>query len=115
MAIKTIKILGAVVELPAEQHCQFSPFGPLYEVNTLDWQCYLAGSSKTAPKILIFSMAIGADYSFELISIETYAPQFIGHNNVFLDSVDSKDSQGIPQEFPGIPGNDLIPRTFKKL
>jgi len=54
MAIEKIKILGAVLELPAKQHCQFSPFGPLYEVNGLDWQCYLAGSSKTAPRIFIF-------------------------------------------------------------
>ena len=30
---------------------------------------------------------LGADYSFELILIETYAPQFIGHNKVFLGSV----------------------------
>ena len=64
MAIEKIKILGAVLELPAKQHCQFSPFGPHYEVNGLDWQCYLAGSSKMAPRILIFSMAMGADYSF---------------------------------------------------
>ena len=28
MAIEKIKILGAVFELPAKQHCQFSPFGP---------------------------------------------------------------------------------------
>ena len=34
-------------------------------------------------------MAMGADYSFELISIETYAPQFIGDNKIFLGSVDS--------------------------
>ena len=32
-------------------------------------------------------MAMGADYSFELISIETYAPQFIRYNKLFLDSV----------------------------
>ena len=32
-------------------------------------------------------MAMGADYSFELIFIETYAPQFIGHNELFLGSV----------------------------
>ena len=32
-------------------------------------------------------MAMGAYYSFELISIETYAPQFIGHNKLFLGSV----------------------------
>ena len=47
----------------------------------------LAGSSKMAPKILIFSIAMDADYSLELISIETYAPQFIGHNKIFLGSV----------------------------
>jgi hypothetical protein len=41
MAIEKIKILGAVLELPAKQHCQFSPFGPIFEVNGLDWQCYL--------------------------------------------------------------------------
>ena len=28
MAIEKIKILGVVLELPAKQHCQFSPFGP---------------------------------------------------------------------------------------
>ena len=32
-------------------------------------------------------MAMGADYSIELISIETYASQFIGHNKIFLGSV----------------------------
>jgi hypothetical protein len=32
-------------------------------------------------------MAMGADYSFELIYIETYAAQFIGHNKLFLGSV----------------------------
>ena len=37
--------------------------------NGLNWQCCLAGSSKTAPTILIFSIVIGADYSFELITI----------------------------------------------
>jgi hypothetical protein len=37
MAIEKIKILGAVLELPAKQHCQFSPFGPIFEVNGLDW------------------------------------------------------------------------------
>ena len=42
--------------------------------------------SKTAPRILIFSIAMGADNSFVLISIETYAPQFIGHNKFFLGS-----------------------------
>ena len=87
MAIEKIKILGAVLELPAKQHCQFSPFGPLYEVNGLDWQCYLAGSSKTAPRILIFSIAIGADYSFDIKSGFSIAPAFSLHNNFDIASV----------------------------
>ena len=68
MAIEKIKILGAVLELLAKLH---SPFGPFFAVNALDWQCCLAGSTKTAARILIFSIAMGADYSSELNSIET--------------------------------------------
>ena len=30
------------------------PIRPNVEVNGLDWQCFLAGNSKTAPRILIF-------------------------------------------------------------
>ena len=30
---------------------------------------------------------MGPDYSFELTSIETYVPQFIGYNKFFLGSV----------------------------
>ena len=66
MAIEKIKMLGADLELPGKQHYQFSPFGPIFEVDGLDWQCYLAGSSKTSPRIWIFSIAIGADYSYEV-------------------------------------------------
>ena len=32
-------------------------------------------------------MTMGAEYSFELISIETYSPQFVGLNKLFLGSV----------------------------
>ena len=60
MALEKIKILGVVLELPAKQHCQSSPFTSYWP----NWQCCLAGSSKTAPRILIFSMAMGAEYSF---------------------------------------------------
>ena len=44
------------------------PIKPIYRKNGpngLNWQCSLAGSSKRVPKILIFSIAMGADYSFE--------------------------------------------------
>ena len=50
-----------------------------FEVNGLDWQCCLAGSSKTAPRILIFSIAMGADNSFYVKFIATYAPTFFGY------------------------------------
>ena len=59
-------------------HCKNGP-------NGLNWQCCLGGSPKTSARILIFSIAMGADYSIELI--ETYVPQFIGHNKIFLGSV----------------------------
>ena len=58
MAIEKIKILGAVLELPAKQHCQEN--GP----NGLNQHCCLAGSSKMAPRILIFSIVLGDEYSY---------------------------------------------------
>ena len=61
-------------QLPAEQHCQFGPI--LRYMAGLDWQCCLAGSSKTAPRI--FSIAMGADYSFYVKFIATYVPTFLG-------------------------------------
>ena len=42
-------------------------------------QCCLAGSYKTAPSILIFSIAMGADNSFYVKSIATDAPTFFGY------------------------------------
>ena len=63
------------------------PIWPIFAVNRLKWQCCLACSSKMAPRILIFSITMGADYSFGPNSIKTYFPQFIGHNEIFLGSV----------------------------
>ena len=87
MAIEKIKILGAVLELPAKQHCQFSPFGPFFEVKGLDWHCYLVGSYKTAPRILIFSIAIDADYSHDIKSGFSVAPAFSLYKNFVTASV----------------------------
>ena len=42
-------------------------------------QCCLAGSSKRAPMILIFLIAMGADYSFYVKSIATCALTFFGY------------------------------------
>ena len=59
-------------------------------VNRLNWLCCLASSSKTAPRILIFSIAMGGDYLFELISITHWVPKFIGHNKTFLGNLESQ-------------------------
>ena len=64
MVIEKIKILEAVLELPAKQYCQSSP-----------------------PRILIFSFAMGADFSFYVKSIATYAPAFSVYNNSVLARV----------------------------
>jgi hypothetical protein len=70
--IEKIKILGAVLELPAKQHCQFGPFTKKSGKKGLNWQCCLAGTSKTAPRNLIFSTAMGAKPSFYMKFIATY-------------------------------------------
>ena len=44
MAIEKIKILGAILELPA---LSIWPIWPNFEVNGLDWKYCLVGSSKT--------------------------------------------------------------------
>ena len=59
------------------------PIWPNFE-NGLDWQCCLAGSSKTAPRISIFLIA---DYSLYVKSIATYAPAFLRDNNSVLARV----------------------------
>ena len=48
--------------------------------NWPSWHSCLAGSSKTAPRILIFSITMGADYSLYLKSIATCAPTFFGYH-----------------------------------
>ena len=61
--------MGAVLELPIQ---------PIYLKNGPNWRCRLADSSKTAPRILFFSIVLGAEYSFYVKSIATYAPQKVG-------------------------------------
>ena len=59
---------------------------PSFEVNGLDWQCCLAGSFQRAPRIFIFSIAMGGDYSFYVKTIETYTRAFF---KVIIFSIDS--------------------------
>ena len=81
MAIENIKILRAVFELPAKQHCQFSPFGPFWG----KW----AGLAllQNDPQDFDFSIAIGADYLSYVKSIATFAPTFYGYIISVLASV----------------------------
>ena len=69
------------------QHCQFGQFGPILRENGLDWQCCLAGSSKTAPRIFIFLIVKGAEYLPYMKSIETHARAFLPLNISAVGSV----------------------------
>ena len=68
-------------------HPNIQPIWLNFEVNGLDWLCCLAGSSKTAPRILIFSIAIGANYSYEMKNSEIWATCIFKHNNSFIATV----------------------------
>ena len=65
------------------------PIWPNFELNGLDWQCCLAGSSNTAPRIFIFSIVLGAEYSSYMKSIETHARAFLTHNILSIGTVNS--------------------------
>ena len=52
---------------------------PIYLKIGPNWQCCLAGSSERAPMILIFSIAMGADYFFYVKLIAIRAPTFLGY------------------------------------
>jgi hypothetical protein len=70
-----LKILGAILELPAKRYCQSSPFtSKLGQFRNRQWS--LAGTFQTAPRILIFSIAIGTDCSFYVKTIDTHARAF---------------------------------------
>ena len=64
------------------------PTQPIYLKIGPNWQCCLAGSSKTAPRILIFSIVLGAKYLSYLKSIATFALKFFEYIISVLASVD---------------------------
>ena len=66
------------------------PIQPIYlkiGPNSPYWQCCLAGLFKTAPRILNFSIAMGADYSFYVKSIAISTPTFFGYIILVLASI----------------------------
>ena len=79
-----MKILRAVLQLLAKQHSQSSPFTS--ELGLIGSAVQLV-APKTAPRILIFSIAMGANYSFYVKSIVTCSPTFLGYIISVLASV----------------------------
>ena len=73
-----MKILGA---LPIQ--LIYLKIGP----NWPNWKCCLAGSSKTALRNLIFSIAMSADYSFYVKTIEIHARAFLTLNILAIGRV----------------------------
>ena len=74
-----MKILGALLELPAKQHCQSSLFTP--ELGQIGQICSAVKlvAPKGLPGFSIFLIGMGADYSFYVKSIATCAPRFFKH------------------------------------
>ena len=58
-----------ILELQAKQHCQFSPFSR--QMGRIGSAVQLVHSSKMAPRILFFSIAMGATPLYQLKSIAT--------------------------------------------
>ena len=87
IAIEKNKILGAVLEPPAKQHCRFGQLGPILRY----WHCCLAGSPKSAPRIFIFSIVLGAENLSYVKSIETHARAFLPLNILAVGSVNCLD------------------------
>ena len=65
MAVEKIKILGAILELPAKWHYQSSLF-----------TSKLGQIGQSSQNLIFFLIAMGANYSSYVKSIPTYAPTF---------------------------------------
>ena len=80
------------------------PIWPNFEVNGLDWQCCLAGSSKMATRIFIFSIVLGVENLSYVKSIKTHALAFLPLNISAVGSVTWLSNCGMPGAPLGLPG-----------
>ena len=64
----------------------------------MDWQCCLAGSSKTAPRIFIFSIVLGAENLSYVKSIQIHACAFLPLNISAKSSVGEEQNINIYHE-----------------
>ena len=90
MAIEKNQNPGSPFGAASQTALPIWPIWPSFEVNGLDWQCCLAGSPKRAPRILIFSIAMGAEHLSYVKSIATFALTFYGYIISVLASVRSQ-------------------------
>ena len=85
--------------VPAKQHCRFDQFGSI--LRQMGWigSAVIAGSSKTAPRIFIFSIVLVAEYLSYVKSIATYTLTFFGYiisvlaSVYFFSSMDPENQQ----------------------
>ena len=78
-----MKILGALLELPAKQHCQSSPF-----TSNLGQIGQIGSAVQLAPRIFFFRFNILIlIYFFKYETISTFAPTFWTHIIFELDGV----------------------------
>ena len=76
MAIEKIKILGAVLELPAKQHCQSSPFtSKLGQIGQIGSAVYLVAPKWLPGSIFLvyyFGLSQCASYIFKNMRLNTF-------------------------------------------
>ena len=88
-----IKILGAVLDLPAKKALPIQPIWPIFLVNGLDWKCCFAGSSKMAWRILIFfQLQLVPIIHLSWIPLRPKPPTFLGHSKAGHGYVSYKDN-----------------------
>ena len=64
-----------------------SSANPTHSPQKWNWQCCLAGSYKMAPRILIFSIVLGAEYLCQVKSIETHVLALLTINILSIGTV----------------------------
>ena len=92
MAIEKNKILGAVLELPAKQHCQFK-----ISTKKLNWMGWIGSvvwlvAPKQPPGFWFFQWTWIPIIHLSLFPLIHVPPQFKWHNKSFLGSVVGKFS-----------------------
>ena len=73
--IEKIRILGAILDLPANQHCQFGPFTKKSGKMCLISSAVQLVAPERPPGFCFLKTAMGAKPTFYMKFIATYAPQ----------------------------------------